>query len=355
MRPPPGAKNDRFPWRFIVYLLVLFYLVGDLVLFDGPIHQYYFKRQAFSEEARKFAEENKVIVLVNREPITKDQVALAVTDHLYRRGKTAEDLTEKNLQITTLAVVQDLVNDLLVTQYCEGEGFEVPEEIVNEFISSFESQFDSAESLAGRSEALKLDEENRNRRLKRLITEKYWIEKRIDPAVAVTDEEARDFYERNRKIEPGFQNPERFHARHIFLSTVMKRGPEREQLIRDVHRKLVASEAPFEKLAAEFSEDERTKNRGGDLNWFTAARMPDDFIKGIAELKVGEVSEPFQTSIGWHVVELLGRKPAEELNFDTLKPEIVAYLTSKRREDVLRELLEKLRSVASIEFFPRNL
>ncbi len=94
--------------------------------------------------------------------------------------------------------------------------------------------------------------------------------------------------------------------------------------------RLLAGEK-FEDLAAEASEDENTKNRGGDLGWFSAARMPPDFMAHVEKLALSERSGPSQTHLGFHILELTDTKPARDLTFEESREEISRHLANEKR------------------------
>lgn len=192
-----------------------------------------------------------------------------------------------------------------------------------------------------------------NAELAKIWSRKRWLEKRIAPGIGISDEEVRDWFDANRE-EAKFVEPEKIKARHIFVSTVEEDGEEQEKKIRDAHQRIVGEE-DFGEVAAEVSEDERTRNRGGDLNWFSRKRLPEDFAEQVFGQETGKVGEPFRTKIGWHIVEVLERKAEQEVAFEEVKEEIRVHLLNVQTRETAQILMGKLRKVANIVVFTENL
>lgn len=342
----------KFPWRSILYAVILLYLLIDLQWCRGPIKRSIDKRRTglVSE-----AVEKKWVAIINREPIPSAQLDLAVIRHLYQRGKTPEEVPEKNLKMIRRAVLQTLINDTLVRQYADGEKFTAPQDEIDAFIEKWESQFGSEEELAERSELQGLSKEQRDKQLARIWSRKRWLERRIDPGVAVTSEEARSWYDFHKEKGEGFREPEKIRARHVFISTVEVDDETREKLITDAYEQISSGEKSFEEVASEISDDPRSKNRGGDLNWFSRDRVSEEFSEIVFGLEDGVISKPFRTEIGWHIAEVTDRQPARDVTFEEMADEISALLRNDRREDTIKLLMKKLRTVAKIQLFPENI
>ncbi len=79
----------------------------------------------------------------------------------------------------------------------------------------------------------------------------------------------------------------------------------------------------------------------GDLDWSTADSFPTEFNKELDDLKVNEISEPFHTQAGWHIVQLLGRRKydeTQELQRKTASDQIRASKVDEETELWLRRL-----------------
>lgn len=123
---------------------------------------------------------------------------------------------------------------------------------------------------------------------------------------------------------------------HIFLR-VPQKSTEAEQAakkarIDSIYNALKAG-ADFAELAKKHSEDPQSAMRGGDLTWFGPGQLVPDFEKVMYALQKGETSEPFLSTVGYHIVRLKDIKQLEP--YDTLKTQIHRYLESRGMGDRL--------------------
>ena len=174
-----------------------------------------------------------------------------------------------------------------------------------------------------------------------------WIARRVQRDVDVSEEECHRFYDSHPEI---FFVPERIHASHIFLGAPPEAAPEIVEAKRkaiDALSVRLASGEDFAALAAESSEDEATKLNGGDLGYFSTARMPPDFFASAAKLRPGESSRAVQTRLGFHLIRLIDTQPARQQTFDEARNDIAVELANQKRADVVSKLIVDLGSEAS--------
>jgi len=98
----------------------------------------------------------------------------------------------------------------------------------------------------------------------------------------------------------------------------------------------------FADVAERFSEDRSTAVKGGELPAFGVGKMVPEFENNAFELKsIGDISVPFRTEYGWHIIKLIGKE--EMLSFDELKVELKRKIEKDSRGDLSKKALyEKL-------------
>jgi peptidyl-prolyl cis-trans isomerase C len=126
------------------------------------------------------------------------------------------------------------------------------------------------------------------------------------------------------------------HARHILVTTEDDAKAIKAQL---------DGGADFAALAKEKSIEPGAKTSGGDLGFFTQDKMVKPFADAAFALKVNEVSQPVQTQFGWHVIQVLERRPAAKPTLQDMTQQIGQQLYVKK----YREIFDSLRKASTIE------
>lgn len=139
------------------------------------------------------------------------------------------------------------------------------------------------------------------------------------------------------------------HARHILIRTSSEVSDEQaRQTLLDLKQKIENGKS-FVELASEFSEDPGSKIKGGDLGW----AGPGDFVaafENVADsLPIGQISEPFKSPFGWHILEVLERRDHDQSK--TNKENQARDAIQKRKiDEELRLWLRRIRDEAYVEF-----
>jgi peptidyl-prolyl cis-trans isomerase D len=136
--------------------------------------------------------------------------------------------------------------------------------------------------------------------------------------VVVSPDDVRRYYEEN---EQQYSTPEQVRASHILLKTEGKDDAAVKKQAEDLLAKVKAG-ADFAQLATKFSEDDTSKVKGGDLDYFGKGQMVPEFDKVAFALQPGQISDLVKSQFGYHIIKVTDKKPASKRTLEEVKPQI---------------------------------
>jgi peptidyl-prolyl cis-trans isomerase SurA len=138
------------------------------------------------------------------------------------------------------------------------------------------------------------------------------------------------------------------HARHILIRTDELTSDEAAQArLKDIRQRIQGG-ADFAALARQYSNDAATANNGGDLGWVNPGEMVPKFQAEMDKLGTGEISEPFKTGFGWHIVQVLDRRRHDDTDA-FIRSQARKAIHQRKTEEELQSWLARLRDDAYIE------
>jgi peptidyl-prolyl cis-trans isomerase SurA len=139
-----------------------------------------------------------------------------------------------------------------------------------------------------------------------------------------------------------------FHARHIMVEANDLIGPRQAmEQIREIHKKLIDGE-DFEVLAKEYSDDVSSANLGGDMGWFMPQAFGERMEQTLQAMQDGDISEPFQTEDGWHIIQRLGMRE-KDVTEDAIRNAARTNLQQQKVDIEIERFLQQLRDEAFVE------
>ncbi len=160
--------------------------------------------------------------------------------------------------------------------------------------------------------------------------------------VQIPESRLKEYYEKN---VDRFSRPEQVRARHILLKTDGKDEAAVQQLAQELVMRLRAG-ASFEALAREFSEDQGSKENGGDLGLFGKGQMVPQFEEVAFSIQPNQISDPVKSQFGYHIIEVLQKQPAYKMDFALVKDQIYRQLSlpeaMKNAEDQAKKIHDDL-------------
>lgn len=141
-------------------------------------------------------------------------------------------------------------------------------------------------------------------------------------------------------------------ARHVLIAIKPGKEKESRELAQEIYDRAKKGE-DFSELAKKYSEDPGTKEKGGDLGYFTTGMMVKPFENLVFSLKKGEIGGPIKTEFGYHVVKVedIRLRKVEGKQMKDLENEILR----QKQDKAFREYFFKLKEKAKIEIIDPSL
>ncbi|MEO8439703.1 MAG: peptidylprolyl isomerase [Spartobacteria bacterium] len=169
-----------------------------------------------------------------------------------------------------------------------------------------------------------------------------WLERQVASRLRPNEPQIRQIFEEQRAA---FQEPLRFRANHLFLAAPEGYPNEvieaKRALIFELSKRLANGES-FPALVAEFSEDDATKKRDGDLGYFAEGRMLPAVFEAATQLQPGQISAPIRSRLGFHILRLTDARPARSLTLAEARPEIALRLANEKRAETVAGMVATL-------------
>ena len=289
-----------------------------------------------------------VVARIDGNDVTREDLLTRASEArgaLAQRGLPPPQLTYGFLR----EVLNDVVGSRLLARDLQGKGSAATDAEVEAKIAEIRRGFASDEefdkALVGRG----FDRARLRRDVAESLTVNKWVAGSVIPSVAVTEAEARAFYESNpdKMVEP-----EKVHARHILVrverdATSEAKAAQRQKV--DAARARIAGGADFATVAQEVSDDKGSAARGGDLGFFYRGQMVPAFENAAFSLEPKKLSEPVETPFGFHLIEVLEKQPESKLAFEQVRERIESVLKQRQLEQKVKAQVNALAAQAKIE------
>lgn len=235
-----------------------------------------------------------------------EEVVAMVNDVKITKDEFYDYLVEQNGE----EVLEALILEKMLELEVEANNIKVTEEEIDVEYAEMAEAYGGVEGLKNTLQMYGYTEDSIRKNLKLNLS----IEKLMEPLITVTDEEIALYFAENKE---DFDVSEQVKASHILVAT--------KEEANDILGKLNSGES-FEDLAKEFSLDTSNAGNGGDLGYFGRGAMVQPFEDVAFRLAVGEVSEPVETTFGYHIIKISDKKAAEEATLEGSKETITEVL-----------------------------
>ena len=293
---------------------------------------------------------DRIVAVVNDEVITLSEWNNAFEPYLERFTANYQGPDrEKALGETKTALLNRMIDNLLMEQESRKTGVTVRKEEVTDAINDMQKQQKiSPEEFrkAMQREGITLDAYRKDIR-DQLVRLKL-IRRDIKSKVAVTEEEIGEYYRKHRE---DYDGKEAVRIRQILLLLPKEENPAvKEKLRADadaIHKRLLNGE-PFEPLSAKFSQGPAAAE-GGDIGYIEKGMIHSEVEDAAFSLPLNQISGVIESSVGFHIVQVVDRRGAGIKAIENVREEIREKIDREKMEKKFGEWLVELRKKSHIE------
>lgn len=144
---------------------------------------------------------------------------------------------------------------------------------------------------------------------------------------------------------------DKVNVRHILIRLDMTQSDDTvtQQEALEIRRRALSGEN-FGELARTYSDDESSKDRGGDLDWLPIEELQIEAFKNVVDtLQVGHISEPFKTRFGYHLVKIEDRSEQRKMSMEKDYQQIMEWAFNQKWQQEYRQWIEELKKELYIE------
>lgn len=282
--------------------------------------------------------ENRIIAIVNEDVITLMDLEAALFD------QADSDLAQLPPLDRRRAALEQLIEERLILQAAKQAKMSVDEQLVEERLAALRQRFESDTAFAQALMADGLTRAMLRKRYRDQLMMQRAIEQEVRVKIVVTPNAIARYY---REHPQEMQRSPRVRARHIMMRITSAR-PDAEALatIESLRRQLLRG-GSFADVAHAASEGEEAA-QGGDLGWITPGQLRPELDDVLFHLEPGVVSEPIQSDMGYHLVQVEEREPVAQWSFEQVELSIREKLLRLKFEQKLAQWLADLRAKAYI-------
>ncbi len=278
-------------------------------------------------------------------------------DDFYRELVKVERLildAGKPLTCSGIARLKTEVAEALVRRellYQESKSkVKVADAEINDELKKLKEQYGSESAFSAALASTNISPASLRAQVERTLYVQKLIESQFSSKANVDDKEIWSYYDKNRA---SFRQPEQIKASQILVKVDAQadaaKKAEARKKIGDVLAKARQGQ-DFASLARTYSDDP-SGAKGGDLGYIRPGQTLKPFEEALFSLKPGEVSDVVETSLGYHVIKAVERKPETTVPFEKVKDQLRTLLKQEKGRQEANAYVAKVREKAKVEIF----
>jgi foldase protein PrsA len=309
----------------------------------------------------------KVVAEVNGTELSSDLLKREMIAYQLLANRQGRNIETEDEGKIARGLLMKAIDDELVYQQGLKQNINIDSATIERELDHIQSQFPDKKLFLAALAAQRLTFDVLKKNIKKTLVKEEFVRASIASKVQVNDDKVKSFYDKNKDT---FIKPVTFKVSHIYVSIPTSGDGEAESLedrakakeildwVKSEARKKInlasfalKSGKTFTSVAKEFSEDPKTFDKGGDLGFMMKNQTLPEIASAMEKLKLGEISTIIESSLGFHIIQLMEKKESHVIALDQVKPEILNHLLKLETEKQLKIYLSGLRKISEIKIF----
>jgi peptidyl-prolyl cis-trans isomerase C len=292
--------------------------------------------------------ESPVIAKVLGETIYEKDVLDAI-DRIARQQPMMGDQMKQKNSFYFKEALDTLVGLVLLKNEAKEQNITVPKAKIDEAWEALKKRFPGEDQFKQAMAAQGFTEADVRKQIEDNLMMQQVMELALTNLPAPTDKEIETFYNNNPQY---FETPEQVHAAHILVkveaSASEEKKAEAKKNLESLRADIEAKKITFAE-AAKRSDDKSNAEKGGDLGFFARGQMVKPFEDVAFAGQPGTVSDVVVTQFGFHIIQVIEKKPAGKKPLADARKNIQSFLERSIKQTAAQKHIDSLREKAKVE------
>ena len=294
--------------------------------------------------AENYIELDRVVAIVEKEVITEVELQNSINQVLA--SSKSQDSENQYKDLLRAEVLNELIQRSLVQQYANQSGIKIEQKKIDAFIGNVAKKNKmTVKELKNNIESGGVKFAKFIDNIRYELTLKQIKNKEISSKINVSEFEIKAQLKKNQIL-----NPDVYNLSHILIQNSSEASPdeikENENKSIEVY-KILLSNKKFEEVAKKYSNDPNAKS-GGNMGWKKASELPKLFNDQIKKLKKGEITEPFKSPNGFHILKINEKKGIEKKSVMVKQTKLRHIVIKQNEITPEEEILKRLSRFRSL-------
>ena len=262
-----------------------------------------------------------------------------------------EHFSEPQLHQIKKQLLSKMTDRMLLAKAAESVKLQPQAAEIDKMVGNLKKQLGGEENFSKTLSERGLDEKAFLDGVGKDLAIKAYVEQHIFKEMQVSDGELKKIFDESPER---FSKPAEVHARHILLKVKPDAKPEEDAQAKEraekIRQEAKQGNTPFDELAKKHSEGP-SKEKGGDLGYFSKNQMVPAFGEAAFALQPGEISDLVKTRFGYHIIKVEDKRGGGKSNFEEVKEQVKFAVLAKKQREALEGHLKELRDKNKVIFY----